>query len=119
MDLSVHTAHRALQCTARFEDKACQVTPTPPCTLPCIHARHAPQLEALDLVERAFVHVDYARRDQPEHRTERLLAGLPVVAEEPLLPSPHPPRSGSGRRMSSESSAEASAALSSHAATAL
>jgi hypothetical protein len=23
------------------------------------------QLEALDLVERAFVHVDYARRDQP------------------------------------------------------
>eukprot|EP00983_Pelagomonas_calceolata_P117149 1160387-Pelagomonas_calceolata.AAC.2 len=51
------------------------------------------QLEALDLVERAFVHVDYARRDQPEHRTERLLQGLPVVAEEPLLPSPHqPPR---------------------------
>lgn len=58
------------------------------------------QLEALDLVERAFVHVDYARRDQPEHRTERLLAGLPVVAEEPLM-SPHHTgaRSGSGRNM--------------------
>ncbi|KAF5836980.1 cation efflux family-domain-containing protein [Dunaliella salina] len=65
------------------------------------------KLEALDLVERAFVHVDYARRDQPEHRTERLLQGLPVVAEEPLLPSPQQqPRSGSGRRISSEASGE-------------
>jgi len=42
------------------------------------------RLEALEPVERAFVHVDYARRDQPEHRTERLLAGLPVLREESI-----------------------------------
>lgn len=29
------------------------------------------QLEALDEVERAFVHVDYTRRDEPEHKVER------------------------------------------------
>lgn len=42
------------------------------------------KIEALEPVERAFVHVDYERRDQPEHRTERLLAGLPVVREQSL-----------------------------------
>eukprot|EP00611_Tribonema_gayanum_P023730 TRINITY_DN505_c0_g1_i4.p1 TRINITY_DN505_c0_g1~~TRINITY_DN505_c0_g1_i4.p1 ORF type:complete len:381 (-),score=89.65 TRINITY_DN505_c0_g1_i4:315-1457(-) len=31
------------------------------------------KLEALDEVERAFVHVDYARRDYPEHKVERKL----------------------------------------------
>lgn len=29
------------------------------------------QLEALDEVERAFVHVDYTKRDEPEHKVER------------------------------------------------
>lgn len=29
------------------------------------------KLEALDEVERAFVHVDYTRRDEPEHKVER------------------------------------------------
>ncbi|KAJ9532409.1 hypothetical protein QJQ45_010464 [Haematococcus lacustris] len=45
------------------------------------------RLEALDLVERAFVHVDYERRMEPEHRTERLLAGLPVLAEQTVFSS--------------------------------
>ena len=55
------------------------------------------QLEALAEVERAFVHVDYAKRDEPEHRTERLLAGLPVVAEEVLLsPAARTPATGRG-----------------------
>ncbi|KAL6753201.1 cation efflux protein [Haematococcus lacustris] len=45
------------------------------------------RLEALDLVERAFVHVDYERRTEPEHRTERLLAGLPVLAEQTVFSS--------------------------------
>jgi divalent metal cation (Fe/Co/Zn/Cd) transporter len=40
------------------------------------------KLEALEPVERAFVHVDYEQRDQPEHRTERPLCGLPVLREE-------------------------------------
>lgn len=40
------------------------------------------KIEALEPVERAFVHVDYERREQPEHRTERLLQGLPVLMEE-------------------------------------
>ena len=31
------------------------------------------QLEALDEVERAFVHVDYTKRDEPEHKVERNL----------------------------------------------
>jgi hypothetical protein len=54
-------------------------------------------LEALAEVERAFVHVDYAKRDEPEHRTERLLAGLPVVAEEVLLsPAARTPATGRG-----------------------
>lgn len=39
------------------------------------------QLESLTDVERAFVHVDYEKREQPEHRTERLLQGLPVIRE--------------------------------------
>lgn len=34
------------------------------------------QLEALDCVERAFVHCDYQHRDEPEHKVERLLQGL-------------------------------------------
>ncbi|KAG1681364.1 hypothetical protein FOA52_007412 [Chlamydomonas sp. UWO 241] len=42
------------------------------------------KIEALEPVERAFVHVDYTLRDQPEHRTERLLRGLPVLREETL-----------------------------------
>lgn len=79
--------------------KSVSIAPTHTHVTTCTHV--CTQLEALDLVERAFVHVDYARRDQPEHRTERLLAGLPVVAEEPLIP-PTNARSGSGRRQSSE-----------------
>ncbi|GAX82368.1 hypothetical protein CEUSTIGMA_g9797.t1 [Chlamydomonas eustigma] len=39
------------------------------------------KLESLDCVERAFVHADYESRSEPEHRTERLLQGLPVVRE--------------------------------------
>lgn len=35
------------------------------------------QLEALDEVERAFVHVDYTRRDEPEHKVERNLLSHP------------------------------------------
>lgn len=31
------------------------------------------QLEALEEVERAFVHVDYSKRDEPEHKVERNL----------------------------------------------
>ena len=31
------------------------------------------QVEALDEVERAFVHVDYKQRDEPEHKVERNL----------------------------------------------
>ena len=30
-------------------------------------------MEALDEVERAFVHVDYKQRDEPEHKVERNL----------------------------------------------
>jgi len=30
-------------------------------------------VEALDEVERAFVHVDYKQRDEPEHKVERNL----------------------------------------------
>lgn len=32
------------------------------------------QLEAIEDVERAFVHVDYARRKEPEHKVDRNLA---------------------------------------------
>ncbi len=39
-----------------------------------------PQLEAIDLVERAFVHVDYQHREEPEHRTERCVTRGPVTA---------------------------------------
>ena len=49
------------------------------------------QLEALADVERAFVHVDYEKRDQPEHRTERLLQGLPVLREGSLESSAENP----------------------------
>ena len=35
------------------------------------------QLEALDEVERAFVHVDYIKRDEPEHKVERNLLTHP------------------------------------------
>ena len=35
------------------------------------------QLEALDEVERAFVHVDYTKRDEPEHKVERNLLSHP------------------------------------------
>ena len=31
------------------------------------------QIEALDRVERAFVHVDYIQREMPEHKVERSL----------------------------------------------
>lgn len=31
------------------------------------------QVEALDEVERVFVHVDYEQRDEPEHKVERNL----------------------------------------------
>lgn len=31
------------------------------------------QIEAMDKVERAFVHVDYLQRDVPEHKVERTL----------------------------------------------
>lgn len=34
-----------------------------------------PQVEQLEEVERAFVHVDYMRRDGLEHKVERELAG--------------------------------------------
>ncbi|MEW5319854.1 MAG: hypothetical protein WDW38_010975 [Sanguina aurantia] len=41
------------------------------------------KLEALDEVERAFVHCDYQHRDEPEHKVERRLQGLlPTVLEE-------------------------------------
>lgn len=32
------------------------------------------QIEALDDVERCFVHVDYQTRDEPEHKVERGLS---------------------------------------------
>ncbi len=35
------------------------------------------QLEALEEVERAFVHVDYTKRDEPEHKVERNLMSHP------------------------------------------
>ena len=35
------------------------------------------QIEALDDVERCFVHVDYQTRDEPEHKVER---GLSIKA---------------------------------------
>jgi hypothetical protein len=35
------------------------------------------QVEALEQVERAFVHVDYQRRDLPEHKVERALLLAP------------------------------------------
>ena len=38
------------------------------------------QIEALEDVERAFVHVDYQQRDEPEHKVERsLLSSAPQV----------------------------------------
>ena len=42
------------------------------------------QLEALDEVERAFVHVDYRKRPEPEHKVERNLLHNPKD-----LMSPH------------------------------
>ena len=42
------------------------------------------QLEALDEVERAFVHVDYRKREEPEHKIERNLLHNPKD-----LMSPH------------------------------
>jgi cation diffusion facilitator family transporter len=42
------------------------------------------KIESMQEVERAFVHADYQRRELPEHRTERVLRGLPV----PKPPSP-------------------------------
>jgi len=36
------------------------------------------KVESMPDVERAFVHADYQKRELPEHRTERLLRGLPV-----------------------------------------
>ena len=42
----------------------------------CLNTGWRPQVEALDEVERAFVHVDYETRDEPEHKVERnLLSG--------------------------------------------
>ena len=54
-------------------------------------------------MERAFVHVDYQRRDQPEHRTERLLLGLPVIQEADelaVVASPSSPAAGLTRSRS-------------------
>ena len=34
------------------------------------------QIEAIDEVERAFVHVDYCQREVPEHKVERTLSQL-------------------------------------------
>lgn len=31
------------------------------------------KIEAMEMVERAFVHIDYQNRDTPEHRIEREL----------------------------------------------
>ena len=41
------------------------------------------QLEALDEVERAFVHVDYTKRDEPEHKVERNLLTHPKDLMQP------------------------------------
>lgn len=38
------------------------------------------QVEQLEEVERAFVHVDYMRRDGLEHKVERELAGRSMSA---------------------------------------
>lgn len=35
------------------------------------------KIEALEEVERCFVHIDYQNRDTPEHRTERELSSRP------------------------------------------
>lgn len=42
------------------------------------------KLEHLDEVERAFVHVDYEKREEPEHKTDRLLQGLPPAGLAPV-----------------------------------
>lgn len=47
------------------------------------------KIEALEECERAFVHVDYQFRDQPEHKTERLL-------EAKATPAPSAPLARSG-----------------------
>lgn len=47
------------------------------------------KIEDLELVERCFVHVDYEKRDTPEHKVERAL--LLAVAQEPTANS-HSPR---------------------------
>lgn len=45
------------------------------------------KLEAVDVVERAFVHVDYERRAEPEHAVDRALSGLlPLDAASPNVP---------------------------------
>lgn len=50
----------------------------------CVHPVCLLQLEALDEVERAFVHVDYRKREEPEHKIERNLLHNPKD-----LMSPH------------------------------
>ncbi len=51
------------------------------CDVDKMHAPHAAEAAVLPALCDADEH-----RDEPEHRRERLLAGLPVVAEEPLSP---------------------------------
>ena len=55
----------------------------PVCFLTPSLAHSRSQIEALEDVERAFVHVDYRARDTPEHKVERGL--LRAASSPPLL----------------------------------
>ena len=63
-------------------------TPHPPpfSTAPRLALQH--RLEAVPAVERAFVHIDYERRAEPEHAVDRALSGLaPMDAASPNVPA--------------------------------